>query len=65
MILYWQKILYYSSDAEDELKQDAYIGYQMSMVIMVQAVLFMKTVLKHKRKGVDGVIGDDLYRLGT
>jgi hypothetical protein len=35
------------------------------MVIMVQAVLFMKTVLKHKRKGVDGVIGDDLYRLGT
>lgn len=36
----------------------------MSMLMMVQAVSFVRTVFKHKRKGIDAMIGDNLYRLG-
>jgi hypothetical protein len=34
------------------------------MLIMVQVILFVTTVLKHKIKRIDAMIGDDLYRLG-
>lgn len=36
----------------------------MSMMVMVQAASFVKTVFKQNQKGIDATIDDDLYRLG-
>lgn len=50
-------------ELRDKVK-NVYIGYRISMLIMVQVILFATTVLKHKIKRIDAMIGDDLYRLG-
>ena len=42
-------------EMRDKVK-NVYLGYQISMLVMVQPVSVVKTVLKHKRKGIDAII---------